>query len=83
MDIKVELMNKFTEIIDVYYEKEANHNFLRVKTNLTNLKAIEHLTHQVSHFLDEINYGHHQYYLDIFSAGTSISSEEIKKLSKN
>ncbi len=84
MDIKTKLMNKFSEIVDVYYETINEDNFLRVKTNLITLKAIEVLTHKVSDYLDQVDYNNSQYYLDIFSVGaTNISDEELKKLDEN
>lgn len=83
MDIKSKLMSKFSEVIDVYYEKEDKNNFLRVETNLTRLKDIEVLTMQVSNFLDEIDYSNTQYYLDIFSSGKSVSDKDLVDLDKD
>ena len=83
MDIKSKLMSKFSEVIDVYYEKEAKNNFLRVETNLTRLRDIEVLTMQVSNFLDEIDYSNTQYYLDIFSSGKSVPDKDLVDLDKD
>lgn len=82
MDIKTKLISKFPVIIDVYYEKEGQNHFLRVETKLKKLDQIEQLTHQVSKFLDEINYSDSNYYLDIFSSGATLSEQELQLLSE-
>ncbi|WGI36382.1 hypothetical protein [Mesomycoplasma lagogenitalium] len=63
------IKEKFHEILDIYFEKEGNLNFLRIKTNLTTLVEIEKLSKKISDYLDENYDSKEEYYLDIFSKG--------------
>lgn len=80
MDIKKQLREEFSQIIDVYFEVEDNQKFLRVKTSLTSLKAIEKLTEQISRFLDQQKFIETQYYLDVFSPGAELDEKELETL---
>lgn len=70
MDLKKKLQEKFSEIKDVFFEKEMGFKFLRVETTLRNLDDVTALSRKISDYLDIIDTTDEEYMLDVYSAGT-------------
>ncbi|MGZ9414054.1 hypothetical protein [Mycoplasma sp. 5370] len=72
MDILEKLKENFSSILEAYFEKEGSLNFLRIKTNFTDLNDVEKISRKISDFLDKEDFIKEEYYLDVFSKGTDI-----------
>ncbi|MGZ9413194.1 hypothetical protein ACXX84_01870 [Mycoplasma sp. AC157] len=72
MDILEKLKENFSSILEAYFEKEGSLNFLRIKTNFTDLNDIEKISRKISDFLDKEDSIKEEYYLDVFSKGSDI-----------
>lgn len=70
MELKKKLQEKFSEIKDVFFEKEMGLKFLRVETTLRSMDDVAALSRKISDYLDEIDSSTDEYYLDVYSAGT-------------
>lgn len=71
MTLETSIVENFENVVSAKFEIENNIKFLRVQTNLKDLKEIENLTRQISDFIDKHNLGDEtSFYLDVVSVGT-------------
>ncbi|MBN3535030.1 ribosome assembly cofactor RimP [Mycoplasma procyoni] len=75
MEILQKIKENFSDVLEVYFEKEGVLKFLRVKTALRSLSDIETLSRKISDFIDKHDTGTEEFYLDVFSKG---AEEEVK-----
>ncbi|MGY6172280.1 hypothetical protein ACW95P_02965 [Candidatus Mycoplasma pogonae] len=71
MNIEQRLKAQFSEINKVFFEKELGQDFLRIEVNLTSMDAVESVTRLISDFLDQNYETDKQYFLDVYSHGSS------------
>ncbi|QJB71114.1 ribosome assembly cofactor RimP [Mycoplasma sp. 1654_15] len=71
MTLETSIVENFENVVSAKFEIENNIKFLRVQTNLKDLKEIENLTRQISDFIDKHNLEDEtSFYLDVVSVGT-------------
>lgn len=78
LTLETAIIQTFENVISAKFEVENNIKFLRVQTNLRDLKQIEELTRKISNFIDNFSSDNNQFYLDVLSQGTDTKLDFAK-----
>lgn len=71
MDLESKIKSQFPKVNKAYFEKEFNLNFLRVEVKFRDMESVEQIARDISEYLDENYETSKEYYLDVFSEGSS------------